>query len=190
LTEKSRTPRPPSKRAPYKPKASGYRGVRKVTAQEKLDQAGRTLTLDERACVHLAVEYSEEHAATTLGWELDAVHSVLARTHVRRYVERAEDAFLEKLASSKLRVLKKIGINSAAVEQRLMELAQMDPEETRGSIEGQVKALRTLAEILGMLDNDDPLKNKTREEMQQIIVEASTKILPVSTTDDEERAPQ
>lgn len=58
---------------------------------------------------------------------------------------------------------------------RLIELANLSPEETNGNITGQVKACHTIAEIRGELvhlhgDVTERLRNKTFDELDFIAV--------------------
>ena len=46
----------------------------------------------------------------------------------------------------------------------------MDPSQTKGGIEGQVKALNTLATRFGYGKETDPTENMTPEELQRLVV--------------------
>lgn len=167
-------------------KANRKPSRRKLLSPEQLQneavaKASRALKMDELACAHLCVEFSEEHAAATLGWDLAAVREVWNRPAVQRYLMEAQTVFLYKLASAKIRLLKKVEVNGTVVEQRLAQLMMMEPDETKGTIDGQVKAARTLAEIFGLLDNSDPLKNKTREELLALVQKAHGRVIQGNT---------
>ena len=174
-------PRLPEKRKPEH--------IKKLTKKElaRLDdhiQESDMLTVDERACAHLCVEFNKEHAATMLNWTLEEVEETINLPHVKLYLKRSEDAFHKELAKAKVRRMQKVGVTRETVEARLMEIAMMDPEHTKGSVEGQVKALNTLTEILGMKASDDPSRGKTREEMQRMIQSTAARLLPAPPKDD------
>jgi hypothetical protein len=172
-------PRRPDSRKP-EPKKKLRKADQERINEVALDQ--QLLSVDERACALLSTEYNREHAALTMDWTLEAVESTLNLPHVRLFIQKADEAFMKEIAKAKVRRMLKVGISKANVEQRLMDLAQTDPADTRGNIDGQVKALRTLAEILGMLNNDDPLKGKSREELEGFVTKSAARLLPGTQT--------
>jgi hypothetical protein len=127
------------------------------------------------SCLLIAAEYGDHHAALTLGISVEEVEAIKKKPEARLFMERAQQEFVKELARSKLRQLRKVDISPAAVEERAMELAQLDPSQTKGTIDGQVKALRLLAEVLGMLGQGDDLKDKTRTDLLEIIASVKTK---------------
>jgi hypothetical protein len=173
LTDKPAKPRPKKHRKPARRKVLSPAQLQ----SESLEKAARALTMEELACAHLCVEYSPEHAAGTLAWDLAAVREVWNRPAVQRYVMESQTVFLHKLASKKIRLLEKVGVTASNIEQRLMQIAMMDPDETKGNVDGQVKALRTLAEMLHLLEAGDPLKGKTPEQMKAMVQQASAKLI-------------
>lgn len=166
--------RKPAKKVPYRPQNESE--LARVQAAEAL------LSVDERACAHLSCEFSKEHACKVLNWSMAAVDEVLRRPAVRHYLQKADDYLLIELAKAKVRRMRKVGISQANVEERLMEIAQMGPEDTKGTVDGQVKALRTLAEILGMIGKgDEGIKNKSREELMGYITKVASGMTPAQT---------
>lgn len=164
---KPRMPRPPEKR---KPDSAQPLNKQEYARLQKIDEAELELSMEEKACAYLCCEYDRETAATTLGTSLDTVAEIMARPQVRRHLEKANEYFLMKLATAKVRRLQKVRIGRMETQERLMQLAMMDPSETKGRIDGQVKACVALAMTLGMMGGvDDPLKNKTPEELQGIV---------------------
>jgi hypothetical protein len=144
--------------------------------EDEIEFASCMMDANTYSCLLIATEYGDEHAALTLGWELEKVKETLRSPEARLFMQKAQDKFVAELAKSKLRQLRKVDISPGAVEERLMELAQLDPSQTKGTIDGQVKALRTLAETLGMLGaTDDPLRGKTRADLEGIIASVRTK---------------
>ena len=143
----------------------------------ELEKCARALSTDELAVALLSTEFSMEHAASTLGWDIAAVKQVWASPVVQRWLMKAQEIFMHKLASTRVRMLKKVNCTPTEVEQRLMQLAQMDPADTKGSIDGQVKALRTLAEVYGLFDPEDPLKGKNRDQLRAMVRDASSRLI-------------
>lgn len=127
------------------------------------------LTREEQACVHLSMEESREKAAMRLGWSMKQVLDCLAQPHVKLYAIEYRETFMRSLAQNRVRSLGKVGVNRANLQSRLMELAMMDPRQTGGKIDGQVKACAELASILGLKDKNDPLRDKSDEELQEIV---------------------
>lgn len=83
--------------------------------------------------------------------------------------------FMRDMARMRALSIKPVSVTKETIRARLMELAQTDPRETRGSLDGQVKALRALADING-LTKDDPLCDKTDDELMQMVMNAAEKI--------------
>jgi hypothetical protein len=165
--ESAKKPRPEKQRAPVKP-----RQMKKLSRREadELEYSTCLVTADQQVCIHIATNYSPEHAALTMGWTLDQVHDTLRLPECRNFMLKQQQTNMDAIARSKIRLLTKVDISPAAVEERLMELAMLDPEKTRGTIDGQVKALRTLAEVLGMMSNsDDGLKRMGRTDLEGIV---------------------
>ena len=139
---------------------------------EKIDEIADDalfLTREEQAAVHLSMEESREKAAGRLGWTMKQLLDCLKQPHVKLYAMEYREIFMKRLARSRAESLKRVGVNPTAVLERTMQLAQMDPSETNRRIDGQVKALTLLASVLGMTQKDDPLKNKTEEELMEIV---------------------
>ena len=167
-----RTGRPPGRLSKAKIKA--------VKALTDDDMAKLLLTADQLGAIFLSKEYSPAHAAATLGWTLEEVEGVLEMPAAKAILLDAHNEFIQDYAKGRLRNMRKVGVTAANVEQRLMDIAMMDPKETKGNVDGQVKALRTLAESMGMFKNDDPLKGKSRAELEGFVARAA-KMLPPST---------
>lgn len=175
--------KPPMPRRPEKRKPAPKRDLRKKD-QAKIDEVefeSEMLSLDERACALLCTEYSAEEAAVRLGWDLQDVHSTLAQPHVRLFLKKADEGFIKELSKAKVRRTLKVGISRAGIEQRLFELMMLDPSETKGSIEGQVKAAIALAEKFGYGKENDPLAVKTPQELEDIVRRAHGKLLDGKT---------
>lgn len=174
-------PEKPRRKYKVRPRPEGEQEPEPVphlteTEKKKLDAVSDDslfLTMDERACVHISMEESREKAAIRLGWTIEQVLDCLKQPHVKMYAIEYQQQFMKSLASNRIKALTKVGINRTAIQERLMQLANLQPSETKGSIEGQVKALTQLANILGLTSKDDDLKDKTDEELQAIVNRAN-----------------
>lgn len=160
------SPRPAEKRKAEKLKAPRKKDMRDP---EQVELDCLALTEIEQACAIICVEKDKETAAIQLHMSLTEVNEIMESAPVRLYLQKLQAQTIKELAKVKVRVMRKVGICRAALEQRLMELANLDPEKTKGSIDGQVKALRTLAEMFGYAKEQDPLANKTPDELRQIV---------------------
>lgn len=129
------------------------------------------LTAKELDCVHISFRDDREAAARSLGWPLKKVKETLAMPHVKLYAIRFRDDFIKEMVRREVTRSRKKGITPGSVQERLMEIAMMPPADTKGSVDGQVKALQELAGHLG-LKKDDPLTGKSTEELQAIVAGA------------------
>lgn len=176
--EKVVMPRRPEKRKPAPAKPVNKKDKGKL---DELELESELLSVDERACALLCTEYSPEEAALQLGWDLRAVHSTLALPHVRLFLKKADEGFIKELSKAKMRRMLKVGISRAGIEQRLFDLMMMDPSNTKGSIEGQVKAAVALAEKFGYGKENDPLAGKTPQELEDIVKRQHNRLLDGKT---------
>lgn len=159
--------RPVDKRKPEK-----LRPLRKKDKKspEQAETECLALTEIEQACAIICTEKDKETAAIQLKMSMEEVNEVMDSAPVRLYLQKLQDQTIKELAKVKVRVMRKVGICRATIEQRLMELAQMDPERTKGSVDGQVKALNTLAARFGYGKEQDPTEHMTPEELQKLVL--------------------
>lgn len=129
------------------------------------------LSPEEDAIVQAVMGLGMEDAAMRLGMRTTEIETVLNRSHVQRFMLDFRREFSRRLARRRVSMLVRKGVTRENVLERLMELANLDPEETKGSIIGQVKALEALGDFLGMSEKD-PLKNKSTDELKAIVLEA------------------
>jgi hypothetical protein len=152
----------------------------KLTEDEKavLDAQGADelfLSNQELTIVHVSMKQSREDAAKRVGLPLKRVREILAQPHVKLYAIQYRDVFMRTMAAKEAASLVRQGITPNTVQQRLMDLAMMPPSETKGSIDGQVKALTELSSHL-KLKEDDPLAGKTQEELEQIVKQGTATV--------------
>lgn len=170
-------PKPVMPRRPEKRKPAKVKPLKDKELSDDVDLASELLSLEERACALLSMEYSLEHTATTLSWDLQAVHDTLKLPHVRLFIKKCDEKMVEEIAKTRIRRFTKLKISREAHVERLWDLAHLPPSETRGSIDGQIKALKEVGSILGYSRQDDPLDNMTPEELKEIVARTHRKTL-------------
>jgi hypothetical protein len=133
------------------------------------------LTNDELTCVHISMKTSREEAAKRLNWALAKVRKTLEQPHVKLYAIQYREKFISVMVNKEITQLVRQGITPTSVQQRLMDLAMLPPDATKGSIDGQVKALTELSNHLG-LKKDDPLGDKSEEELKAIVAAGAKQV--------------
>ncbi len=111
------------------------------------------ITMLETAFAHIIIRdprKSPAEAAVELGLEAAAGARYLARKPVQEYMSHYRALFAEKMAEREVDTLVKRNITRESIAERYLALADMPPERTKGSIEGQVKALIAAEELLGL----------------------------------------
>lgn len=164
--------RPVSKRAPEP--------TPKLTDAEKAALAEMSddelfLSRPELECVHISFRKDRETAAAQLGWPLKKVRETLNKPHVKMYAIRFRDDFIKEFVAREVTDSRKKNVSPVSIQARLMEIAMMPPSETKGSVDGQVKALQELSAQLG-LKKDDGLEGKTPEELEEIVRQENEKL--------------
>lgn len=152
--------------------------VEKLKPLRKKDQASPaqteadclTLTEEQEACLVLGVRVDRETAAIQLNMSMVEVNAIMDSAGGRRWLEKYQNHRIKKLATMSVQAMVKVGVNKAVIEQRLMTLMMMDPSETGGKMEGQVKAASLLLDKCGYGKEQDPTENMTPEELQKLVV--------------------
>lgn len=160
-------PRRPYQRRPEKIKTPRKKDL---ANPEQVESDCLALTVIEKACAVICIERDKESAAIELKMSLNEVQEIMDSAPVRLYLQKLQAEEIVQMAKVKIRVMRKVKICKGTIEQRLMELANMDPEKTKGSIDGQVKALNTLAARFGYGKDVDPTENMTPEELQALVM--------------------
>jgi hypothetical protein len=167
---------------PHRPSDSlrptGKRKPEKLRPLKKQDQKNLArveddclaLTVIEKACAVICIEKDKESAAIELNMSMVEVQEIMDSAPVRLFLKKLQAEEITQMARVKIRTLRKVKICKGTIEQRLMELANMDPEKTKGTIDGQVKALSTLATRFGYGGEKDPTEDMTPEELQQLVM--------------------
>jgi hypothetical protein len=163
--------RPPKARPEGKRKPAKTLPLRQQDEEniEEVEHKAELLTLDQLGCILMAIQWSPEAAAERLGWTLKKVDETLRLPQSRYISKKTTDKIIDKIANAQVNAMKKVGISRGVIEARLMELAMMDPSDTKGDIAGQVKAATALAEKFGYAKKEDPLEGKSKEELEGIV---------------------
>lgn len=135
------------------------------------------LTVEEKACVLISIEKDPESAAIKLNMTLEEVQAIMASPAVKVYLSKLQEKEMTELARLKVRKYRQIGLSRGRIEERLMELAMLDPSETKGNVDGQVKALAVLADKFGYAKAEDPLAGKSPDELKAIVRKGHTLLL-------------
>ena len=165
-TAKPKMPRRPSARKPAEAKPLRKQDKNHI---DDVEFDCSILTMEEKACVLIAIEKDKESAAIDLGMTIRQVEEIMDSPQVRLYLQKLQAEELVQLAKLKVRSYRKVGISRSAIEQRLYELMMMDPDKTKGNIDGQVKAAAALADKFGFASEKDPLAGKSPEELKGIV---------------------
>ena len=164
--------KPPMPRRPTRGKPETLKPLRKKDQASPAQTEAECLTLTEEqeACLVLAVRVDRETAAIQLNMTMEEVNSIVDSAGGRRWLEKFQDQRIKKLATISVQAMVKVGVNKAVIEQRLMHLMMMEPSETGGKMDGQVKAASLLLEKCGYGKEQDPTEGKTTEELREMVL--------------------
>lgn len=128
------------------------------------------LTEQQKVFIHLAIAHGEQEAASKLNLTKDQVLGFLKTKVVQDYLKQYRHQFLREMARYEVNRITQYPVSREDVVGRLLSLALTPPDETRGNIEGQVEALSTISEILGMKfsprDADAYFSGKSPEQLK------------------------
>ena len=173
------TPKPILPKRPYNRKPVTGRTLTKKekAAEADVEHESTLLTMEEKACVLISVEKDQESAAIELGMSLVEVKEIMDSAPVRLFLAKLQEKELVELAKVKVRRYRKVGITRGAIESRLYDLMMTDPADTKGNIDGQVKAAAALADKFGYSKAEDPLAGKSPDELKAIVRKGHTLLL-------------
>jgi hypothetical protein len=111
------------------------------------------ITDQEMAFAHLVLSgtMNDRRAAEAVGLNPDTAAYTKAKPRVRAYMIEHRAAVEEKLVDQEAEGLRRLNIGRDQILVRLLELANLSSEATRGSIAGQVKALSMIVAIEGLI---------------------------------------
>jgi len=166
LPAKPRKPKRPSIKS-YVPKELAREQDRQLKA---LDLASARLTIDQIVCIIAGVKFGPAEAALRLGQTVEWVEAELQKPACEFTIKMMRDMMLTEIVRTEVRALRRKVLNKKTIEERLLELAYSDPSETKGSIVGQVQALKVLGDLFGFAKPEsDPLKDKSTDELQALV---------------------
>jgi hypothetical protein len=115
------------------------------------------ITDQEMAFAHLILSgtMNDRRAAEAVGLNPDTAAYTKAKPRVRAYMIDHRAAVEEKLVDQEAEGLRKLNLGRDQILTRLWELANLNPEATRGIIGGQVKALSMIVAIEGLIPKPD-----------------------------------
>jgi hypothetical protein len=111
------------------------------------------ITDQEMAFAHLVLSgtMNDRRAAEAVGLNPDTAAYTKSKPRVRAYMIEHRAAVREKLADQEAEGLRQLNLGRDQILARLWELANLNPEATRGSIAGQIKALSMIVAIEGLI---------------------------------------
>jgi hypothetical protein len=95
-------------------------------------------------------EDCDESCAEQAGFKRGMGRQVKRRPCVQKYMQERRDRLLAEIERGEIDSLKKFEIGREAIIARLWAIGNMGPEKTNGSVLGQVQALNSLNELLGL----------------------------------------
>ncbi len=93
---------------------------------------------------------SDENCAEQAGFKRGMGRQVKRRPCVRKYMQERRERLLVEIEREEIASLKELEIGRDAIIARLWAIGNMSPEQTKGSVVGQVQALNSLHELLGL----------------------------------------
>ena len=111
------------------------------------------ITDQEMAFAHLILSgtMNDRRAAEAVGLNPDTAAYTKAKPRVRAYMIEHRAAVREKLVDQEAEGLRQLNLGRDQILARLWELANLNPEATRGSMAGQIKALAMIVAIEGLI---------------------------------------
>ena len=94
---------------------------------------------------------NDRRAAEAVGLNPDTAAYTKAKPRVRAYMIEHRAAVSERLVDQEAEGLRKLNLGRDQILARLWELANLNPEATRGSMAGQIKALAMIVAIEGLI---------------------------------------
>ncbi len=111
------------------------------------------ITDQEMAFAHLVLSgtMNDRRAAEAVGLNPGTAAYTKGKPRVRAYMSEHRAAVQEKLAEKQAEELHTLNISRNQILARLWQLATLNPESTRGSMAGQIKALAMIVAIEGLI---------------------------------------
>ncbi len=111
------------------------------------------ITDQEIAFAHLVLSgtMNDSQAAEAAGLNPTTAAYTKSKPRVRDYMNEHRAAVKEKLVEQEVEGLRNFNLGRDQILARLWELASLDPQATKGSIGGQIKAMSMIVAIEGLL---------------------------------------
>ncbi len=134
------------------------------------------ITDQEMAFAHLVLSgiMNDRRAAEAVGLNPDTAAYTKSQPRVRSYMIEHRAAVTEKLVDQQAEGLRQRNIGRDQILARLWELATLNPEATRGSMAGQIKALSMIVAIEGLI----PDRRLSPAQTQTVAPPAQPQIYP------------
>jgi hypothetical protein len=125
----------------------------------------------EMAFAHLLMSgtMTDREAAQAAGLNPETASYTKARPRVRDYMTEHREAVAKKLVEQEAEGLRRLSLGRDQILKRLWELAHLSPEQTRGSITGQVKAMAMIVAIEGLIQKPDLAHRQNQTQNQETI---------------------
>jgi hypothetical protein len=105
---------------------------------------------------------TDRQAAEAAGLNPDTAAYTKSKPRVRAYMLEHSAAVREQLVEEDAGQQRRLHQSRDRLLARLWEIADLDPEKTRGSLSGQVKALSLIAAIEGLIPDRRPVSAQTK----------------------------
>jgi hypothetical protein len=105
---------------------------------------------------------TDRQAAEAVGLNPDTAAYTKAKPRVRAFMLEHRAAVQQKLAEQEIDEQRRLKQSRERVLERLWEIASLDPEMTRGSITGQVKAISMIIAIEGLIPDRRPVSAQNK----------------------------
>jgi hypothetical protein len=112
------------------------------------------------ALLVLSGTMTDRCAAEAVGLNPDSAAYTKSKPHVRAYMHEHRAAVEEKLVQQEADKLHRLNLDREQVLARLWEIASMNPEMTRGSITGQVKAISMIVAMQNFIPGRQAVSEK------------------------------
>jgi hypothetical protein len=103
------------------------------------------------ALLILSGTMNDRRAAEAVGLNPDTAAYTKAKPRVRAFMNEHRAAVREKLVDQEAEGLRNLNLGRDQILARLWELANLNPEATKGSMAGQIKALSMIVAIEGLI---------------------------------------
>lgn len=109
------------------------------------------LSQTETMFAHLLIKgQTPEEAAEWMGLSGIQAAAYAGRASVKKYMEHYRALFAQRMVDAEISVLLAKKITRESLAELLFSLAIMPPERTKGSIDGQIKAVVEATQLLGL----------------------------------------